>query len=58
VLVVGADGEASLPVLAPQLRVKDVRGRSLIIHEGGDNYSDQPEPLGGSGARIACGLIE
>ena len=58
VLVVGADGEASLPVLAPRLRVKDVRGRSLIIHEGGDNYSDQPEPLGGSGARIACGLIE
>jgi superoxide dismutase, Cu-Zn family len=38
VLVVGADGEASLPVLAP-------RGRSLIIHEGGDNYSEQPDAL-------------
>jgi len=58
VLVVGADGEASLPVLAPQLRVKDVRGRSLMIHEGGDNYSDQPEPLGGGGTRIACGIIK
>ena len=54
----GADGEATLPVLAPQLRVKDVRGRSLIIHAGEDNYSDQPEPLGGGGTRIACGVIE
>jgi Cu-Zn family superoxide dismutase len=58
VLVVGADGEATLPVLAPQLRVKDVRGRSLMIHAGEDNYSDRPEPLGGGGTRIACGVIE
>jgi Cu-Zn family superoxide dismutase len=58
VLVVGADGEATLPVLAPQLRVKDVRGRSLIIHTGEDNYSDQPASLGGGGIRIACGVIE
>jgi Cu-Zn family superoxide dismutase len=58
VLVVGADGEATLPVLAPQLRVKDVRGRSLIIHAGEDNYSDQPASLGGGGIRIACGVIE
>ena len=57
-LVVSANGEATLPVLAPQLRVKDVRGRSLMIHAGGDNYSDQPEPLGGGGTRIACGVIE
>jgi Cu-Zn family superoxide dismutase len=28
-----------------------------MIHEGGDNYSDQPKPLGGGGARIACGVI-
>ena len=25
---------------------------------GGDNYSDEPKPLGGGGARIACGVIE
>jgi Cu-Zn family superoxide dismutase len=57
-LVVSADGKATLPVLAPQLAVKDVSGRSLMIHAGGDNYSDQPQPLGGGGARIACGVIE
>ena len=28
-----------------------------MIHAGGDNYSDQPQPLGGGGARIACGVI-
>jgi Cu-Zn family superoxide dismutase len=27
------------------------------IHAGGDNYSDQPKPLGGGGARIACGTL-
>jgi Cu-Zn family superoxide dismutase len=29
-----------------------------MIHEGGDNYSDEPAPLGGGGARIACGVID
>ncbi|MBM2860545.1 superoxide dismutase, partial [Escherichia coli] len=24
---------------------------------GGDNHDDHPEPLGGGGARIACGII-
>lgn len=58
VLVVDKDGKATLPVLAPHLKVKDARGRALMIHVGGDNYSDQPLPLGGGGARIACGIIK
>jgi superoxide dismutase, Cu-Zn family len=57
-LVVSADGKAMLPVLAPRLTVKDVKGHSIMIHAGGDNYSDQPKPLGGGGARIACGVIK
>lgn len=57
-LIVGADGKATTPVLAPRLTVKNVRGHSIMIHAGGDNYSDQPKPLGGGGARIACGVIE
>lgn len=56
-LFVAANGDASYPVLAPRLKLKDVRGRSLIIHEGGDNHADHPAPLGGGGARVACGLI-
>jgi superoxide dismutase, Cu-Zn family len=42
---------------ALHLSVNDVRGRSFVVHEGGDNFSDQPKPLGGGGARIACGTV-
>ncbi len=57
-LYAGADGKAQSPVLAPRLKVKDLEGRSLMIHGGGDNYSDYPEALGGGGARVACGVIK
>ena len=56
-LVVAADGTATTPVTAPRLTVADIRGRSLMVHASGDNYSDDPKPLGGGGARIACGVI-
>jgi Cu-Zn family superoxide dismutase len=56
-LSVDERGEAKITVTAPRLTLKEVRGRSIMIHEGGDNYSDQPKPLGGGGARIACGVI-
>lgn len=42
---------------APRLSVRDIVGRSVIVHEGGDTYSDQPK-LGGGGARIGCGIIQ
>jgi Cu-Zn family superoxide dismutase len=58
VLTVGADGTATTAVIAPRLKLSDVKGRSVMIHAGGDNYSDQPAPLGGGGARIACGAIK
>jgi len=53
-----ANGNANQPVLAPRLKMADVKGRSLMIHAGGDNYADQPAPLGGGGARVACGVIQ
>lgn len=43
-------------VVAPKLKLSDVLGRALVIHEGGDNYSDNPENGGGKG-RIACGVV-
>lgn len=57
-LTVGKDGKATTPVTAPRLKVSDVKGRSLMIHAGGDNYADAPSPLGGGGGRVACGLIK
>ena len=56
-LFVAADGSATNPVLAPRLKLADVRNRSLMVHAGGDNHSDHPAPVGGGGPRIACGVI-
>lgn len=51
-------GEATLPVLAPRLEYEGLTGHALVIHAGGDNYANEPKPLGGGGARVACGVID
>jgi Cu-Zn family superoxide dismutase len=56
-LYVDASGKATQPVLAPRLKAGDVVGRSIMIHAGGDNHADHPAPLGGGGARVACGVV-
>jgi Cu-Zn family superoxide dismutase len=56
-LYVAADGSATSPVLGPRLKLADVKGHALMIHAGGDNHSDHPAPLGGGGARMACGVV-
>lgn len=58
VLVVNNDGKATDAVIAPRLKKLDeVKDKALMIHVGGDNMSDNPKPLGGGGARYACGVI-
>jgi Cu-Zn family superoxide dismutase len=49
-------GTINQTVTASRLKMADVKGRSLIIHEGGDTYSDKPESGGGKG-RIACAVV-
>ena len=56
VLATNSNGEANIPLLAPRLTTKDIQGHAIMIHGGGDNYSDTP-PLGGGGTRIGCGKI-
>ena len=56
-LYVDMDGNATQPVLAPRLKMGDLKGHSLMIHAGGDNHADHPAPLGGGGMRMACGVI-
>lgn len=58
VLKVGADGKTSGTMTVAHLKVADIKGRSLMIHEHGDNFSDKPKALGGGGGRVACGLIK
>ncbi|KAA0694321.1 superoxide dismutase [Cu-Zn] SodC2 [Halopseudomonas laoshanensis] len=57
-LYVDEQGRGQTPVLAPRLTsVSQLQGRALMIHAGGDNYADEPKPLGGGGSRLACGVI-
>jgi Cu-Zn family superoxide dismutase len=51
-----AKGDVKQTVAASRLKLSDVLGRSLVIHEGGDTCSDTPASGGGKG-RIACGVI-
>ena len=56
VLIVNSKGRTRTNVVAPRLRTDDLYGKTLIVHSGGDTYTDEP-PLGGGGARIACGVV-
>ena len=57
VLFINTDGTSTIPILAPRLSVTKILGHSLMIHNGGDNYSDTPTALGGGGSRMVCGVI-
>lgn len=57
-LTADENGKVTEPVVIARLKEADLKGHSLIIHAGGDNYSDEPEKLGGGGERIACGVVE
>jgi Cu-Zn family superoxide dismutase len=50
-------GTTKVSLVAPHVKVADIAGRALMIHEAGDSYSDTPE-FGGGKARIACGVIQ
>lgn len=65
-IFVGADGKATVEVFSPFVLVAatpgdgrpillDQDGSALIIHANADDYHTQP--IGGAGARIACGAI-
>ncbi len=58
VLTVGADGTAKETLRVKGVKSEDFKNRAIMIHEGGDNYSDTPAPLGGGGARIGCGILQ
>ncbi|MCW3154738.1 superoxide dismutase [Cu-Zn] SodC [Achromobacter spanius] len=57
-ITVAEDGTAKKAVVAPHLKLADVKGHAMMVHIGGDNYSDKPEPLGGGGGRLVCGVVK
>lgn len=56
-LEVNAKGNSDVTLIAPRIKLSDIMDRSVMIHAGGDNYSDTPAPVGGGGARRYCGVI-
>jgi len=57
-LTVQPDGRGAGEAFAPRIKdASQLKGRVLVLHAGGDNYSDTPA-AGGGGARIACGIIQ
>lgn len=50
-------GTVQETMLVPRLTdVAALKGHTLMVHAGGDTYADTP-PLGGGGARLACGVM-
>jgi Cu-Zn family superoxide dismutase len=55
-LTFDGDGNCIQTVYAPRFPYQLLPGKSLIIHLGGDNYTDHP-PNGGGKARVLGGVI-
>ena len=43
-IMADAEGVAKAKLHAPNLQAKDLKGHSVMIHEGGDNYTDNRHP--------------
>ena len=54
-VLISQDGRAWMQFYTDRFRPGDVTGKSVMIHENPDDYTTQPS--GGSGRRIACGVI-
>lgn len=57
ILYVNSSGFANISRVAPRLKEIDIYNHAVMIHRNSDNYSDIPIPLGGGGARVACGYL-
>lgn len=48
-------GNAYLAVRTDRFRVREIIGRTVVIHSGPDDFHSQP--AGNAGTKIACGVI-
>ena len=53
--LLSSGGSAYLAVITDRFRIKDIIGRTVVIHSGPDDFRTQPS--GNAGNKIACGVI-
>ena len=53
--LLASGGNAYLSVLTDRFTVSEIVGRTVVIHDGADDFRSQP--AGDSGTKIACGAI-
>lgn len=60
-ITIQGDGTGRISIVDDQIRVKEILGRSLVIHSDSDDFGLGGHPdskiNGHSGSRIACGVI-
>ena len=53
--IFGVNGKAYMSFLTDRFAVRDVLGKTVILHDRPDDFTTQPS--GNSGSKIACGVI-
>lgn len=53
--LLGDHGRAYMKVFSRRFDLDEIVGKTIIIHEGTDDFHTQPS--GNAGAKIACGVI-
>ena len=53
--LLSCNGKAHMEVLTDRFCIREILGRTILIHSGPDDFTTQP--AGGAGNKIACGVI-
>lgn len=53
--LISNNGRAYFTVMTNRFRVRDIIGKTVVIHDNADDFRTQPS--GNSGMKIACGVI-
>lgn len=54
--LLSAGGKAYMAVLTDRFSLREITGRTVVIHSGPDDFRSQP--AGDSGEKIGCGVIQ
>lgn len=49
------NGEANMTVATDRFKIKDIIGKTIVIHDQPDDFTTQP--AGNAGTKIGCGVI-